>query len=845
MNAGLFFRTLHRESRGERRRLLFFAACLGIGVGAVVAVAGLAASLDGAIRSEARPLLAADLVISSSRPMTPQLLRAIDALPDIERAELREMPTLVAALGPEGPGRSRLVELKAVDGAYPFYGKLELEPAQPLTSLLAEDAVLVGPELLPMLEAKVGDTLKIGTGAFHIAGLVRSEPDRLGGAFNFAPRVMVSFAGLERAGLLARGSRVDYRLLLRLDDGNDRSRLAGVAATLKNLAGAGYRVETYTQAQPELRQGLSRVERFLGLVALLSLLAGGLGVGQTVSAWLAGRMEAIAVLKCLGLTPREILAIYVGQTALLGLLGSLFGVVLGVGILAVVPRFFADLIPTGAVSIVQPTAILRGLALGAGVALVFSLPPLARVLRVPPARVLRRDVDPPPPSRWARVLLAGSLAAGLVLLATAQSGSFRDGALFTAGLAVVAGLLALAAWALTRWARRFRDLADSRSITLTHGLAALARPGAATLSAIVALGLGVLVVLGMSLVESQLTERLRTQLPKKAPTVFLVDVQPDQWPGVQEILAANGATDVESVAIVTARIGAIDGTPADQLAAAAKENPERRWALRREQRMTYLAKLPEDNLVVEGSLWSDPAAAEVSVEKEFAAELGLQLGSKVTFDIQGVPVECVVTSIRTVDWQTFRFNFYFIVEPGVLEQAPQMRAAVAHLPDANVQALQDAIFARYPNVGLLNVRAILSRIAGILDRIGLGVRFVGAFTVLAGIGILAGAIAASSARRGREVALLKTLGMTRRGVVALFALEYALIGLTAAAIGTAGAGVLAWTVITRGMDLEWTSDPWRFAFALAGATALAVLAGLAASARPLAMRPIEVLRGES
>jgi putative ABC transport system permease protein len=418
---------------------------------------------------------------------------------------------------------------------------------------------------------------------------------------------------------------------------------------------------------------------------------------------------------------------------------------------------------------------------------------------------------------------------------------------------VLAGAALLISWLVRRLPR---ESLPGR-IWMRHGLAALARPGAGTVSAIVALGLGVLVVLGMSLVERRLSSQLATAIPADAPSAFLIDIQPDQWTGVHEILLKQGgASRVDSVPVIMARISAIDGRAIEQLAAQAKARREqekkdgedregaRRWALTREQRLTYLKELPADNRIVEGKLWNDPTRSEVSVEKEFADDLGLHLGSTMRFDVQGVPLELTVTSLRTVDWQTFGINFFLVVEPGVLEKAPQLRLAAARLPRGSEQKVQDALAASYPNVTLIRVREVLEKIAGVLARIGVGIRFLGGFTVLAGIAILGGAVSAGSARRGREVALLKTLGMTRPGVAGAFAVEYALIGLVAGLIGAAGAVVLAYMVVTRGFELPWELQSLPVAVALAGAVLLAVLAGLAASSRALERRPIEVLRAE-
>jgi putative ABC transport system permease protein len=468
-------------------------------------------------------------------------------------------------------------------------------------------------------------------------------------------------------------------------------------------------------------------------------------------------------------------------------------------------------------------------------------------------------------------------------MASVQANSWDLGARFTGGVSLAAALLAGAALLVSRGVRRIQPSVSShvRSLWLRHGLASLARPGAAAMSAIVALGLGVLVVVAMSLVERRLTAELSAELPTNAPTAFLIDIQPAQWPGVEALLHKAGALHIDSVPVVMGRLSAIDGKSVEEMARAEEAEMEkaregdggksaepstersrerrrggfggsrergpggrRRWALSREQRLTYMRELPKDNVVVAGALWSDPDHAEVSVEQEFAENLGIGLGSTLRFDVQGVPVDLKVTSLRTVDWKTFGINFFLVVEPGVLDAAPQQRLAAVLLPKGGEQRVQDLLAASYPNITVLRIREILEKIVKVMDRIGLGIRFLGGFTVLAGIAILAGAVSAGSARRGREVALLKTLGMTRRGVAGAFAVEYALIGLVAAAIGAGGGYVLAWGVITRGFELPWEIHPWPLVVALLAGVSLTVVAGLAASLRALERRPIEVLRAE-
>ncbi len=580
MTARFFFNSLARESRGARGRLIFFMACLSVGVAAVVAVAGMSASLDEGIRVEARQLLAADLAIEGRRPIPRDLDLAAAGLAGTKRTDVQEMVTV--ALGPPRaggqPGSSQLVELKVLDGDYPFYGTLDLRPQRPLRELLAPDTVVVGSELLATLHLKQGDVLRIGGAPFRIAGVVLSEPDRVSVSMTLGPRAFLSAPGMARTSLNARGSRIGHKALLKLPDGFPGESIASAKERLEAVLqdSSYYRIETFKEAQPALRRSIDRVDRFLGLVALLSLFVGGIGVAQSVRAWLASRLDAIAILKCLGMRPREILPLYLGQTALLGLAGSTVGIVLGAALQLALPSLFPDLIPAELIRPWQPTALLRGLVLGVGVAVMFSLPSLAAVLRVPPARVLRRDAEPLPSHRWASALTMLALGVGIWVMASLQSRSMDLGSRFTGGVILVTAALSGAALLASWLVRRLPRESLPGRVWMRHGVAAIARPGASTVSAIVALGLGVLVVLGMSLVERRLSTQLATAIPKNAPSAFLIDVQPDQWPGVRRILEEQGATQIDSVPVIMARLAVIDGQSVEQLAAAAEARRKRR-----------------------------------------------------------------------------------------------------------------------------------------------------------------------------------------------------------------------------------------------------------------------------
>ncbi|MEO6711199.1 MAG: FtsX-like permease family protein, partial [Planctomycetota bacterium] len=542
----------------------------------------------------------------------------------------------------------------------------------------------------------------------------------------------------------------------------------------------------------------------------------------------------------LGMTSAEIFGLYAAQTALLALTGSVFGALLGIGAEWIVVSMFRDFVPGQHFDLVQPAALARGVCLGLAVALLFSLSPLFATLAVPPARVLRRSAEPLPTRRGLNLALAVALLAGVLAAAWAQSSSLTFAAIFTASLLAAAGVLFSAAYGLVSLcARPWRE---RQPLALRHGIAALARPGAGTLGAIVSLGLGVLVVLQIQLVHSELAHELGGELPRGAPTVFLVDVQTAQWDSVRALLESQGATEIDSAPVVVARLARVDGKSVEELARERESEPGSKWTLTREQRLTYGAELPKENQLIAGSLWNDPSRAEISLEEDFAESLGAKIGSTLVFNVQGVDIDVLVTSLRKIDWRTFGLNFFLLVEPGVLENAPQFRVASARVGRANEDSLQDALVAGFPNVTVLRIREILEKLASVLQKVGAGVSLLGWCSVLSGAAILLGAIGASAARRSREVALFKTLGLTRGAVARIYLVEHGLVGLVAGVIGALGANALAFAAIRYGMDLDWHFDPLANLIALASTTLLAALAGLSASLKPLLVSPTESLR---
>ncbi|MYA07109.1 MAG: FtsX-like permease family protein [Holophagales bacterium] len=846
-----------RELRGSLGRVWVWVACLSVGVGAVVSVAGLASSVDGAIRGEARKLLAADLAFRSRGPIPEHVLETIDRVPGAVRAEVREMAAMVgrasppaaspAEVGGEGPS-SLLAELKAVSGGYPFYGELVTEPPLPAgaspADVLGDHSALVSPEALSRLGLEVGDDLRVGGRTLRIIGSLEGEPDRLPAGFAFGPRVVVGVAAQEAARIFPFAGFGGYRVLVRLPGEHSLEELETRANALRGEIddNAAVRVETYADAQPGIREDLERLSRYLGLVALLSLLVGGVGVAQGIRAWLTQRLDALAVLKCLGARPRDLMRTYVVQAVLLGLVAGVIGGVAGLLSILLVPAILGGALPVEAVSIWQPWAFGRGVALGIGVSTAFSAPALLVVLRAPPVRVFRSGAEPLPGSRLASALSVFAVGAGVAGSTALQAGSLWLALRFMGAVVAAVVALILAALALRSLARFLAP--RCRSSWLRYGVAALSRPESGTLAASVALGMGLMVLLAMFVVQGHLHDELAAGLPEEAPSAFLLNVPATGWGDLAGLLERQGARRVQSAPVVMARVRAIDGVPV-----AERLNERNRWALRRQLRLTFLDELPADNVILEASgpatalrPWVDPALGEVSVEQDFAETIGVSVGSTIDLEVGGRETRITVTSLRRVDWEGFGINFFLVVEPAVLDWAPHTRLAAAWLPQEREQRIQDEIYVAYPGVAVVRIREVLQKVVDLVSDLQVGVRVLGSFTVAAALLTLAGAVAASSARRGREAALLKTIGSTRFDVLRAFAAEYVLVGLSAAVVAAVLGSAAAWWLVTRELELVWSFRPWAVFGALVAGSLLSLGTGLLASVGALQRPPIDSLR---
>ena len=844
-----------REARGSRRRGLLIVVAIAIGVSALVAINSFTENLRASVRREARSLLGADLVIGSAGPLSD---RAEALVEEARRstsppADVARIVTFGAMALTPGGKSTRLVQVRGIDPGYPFYGRVETSPAGEWAELAGKGGAIVDGALLTMLGARVGDELQLGEARFVLRATIRDMPGDVGVASALGPRVFVPRASLNATKLLTFGSRARYEAALRLPTGADADRIA--SRLRAPLSAERASVRTVSEDQKRLTESLTRFGNFLALVALVALLLGGLGVASAVHVFIKRRMTTIAVLRCLGASAGVLLAAYLLQAVVVGLLGSLLGAALGAAVQLALPRLLAGVLPVDVAWSLSWRSIAGGVAVGVWVAVVFALLPILGVRDVSPLAVLRRDYEETRPRRRdpLRLLAALALGASLAGLSVVQAGRVAAGLAFALGVAVALALLALSALLLVRGLRRF--FPSGLPYLYRQGLANLYRPANQTLMVVLALGFGVFLLSTLLLVQHNLLRDLRVDRGESRPNLAFFDVQPDQREDVEARVRAAGPLTSPVVPIVPMRIQSLKGRLASELLSIEddKQRPER-WALRREYRSSYRDAPGEAEKVVAGAWWRPGAWKEramgdepvpVALEANLARELRLAVGDEVEWDVQGVTLRSRVAALRDVQWVRFSPNFFVVFPEGPLDAAPKSFVVLARVEDeARRAALQRRIVEAHPNVSTLDLAQVQRAIESVLDKVVLGVRFMALFSVAAGALVLAGAVASSRQQRVREGALLRTLGATRSQLVRILLAEYVVLGALAAATAILLSTVAAWALVRFVFEGKFALPGPSLLALVLGIVGLTILVGLSGSTEVWRRPPLEVLRAE-
>jgi putative ABC transport system permease protein len=849
---GTVFRMAWRESRASRRRLLLFGSAISIGVATLVAIASFTANLEDAVHRQARELLGADLVLTSRRAFTPRIEQLLDSLGShgVVVARRTQLNSMAFVRRTEG---TRLVEVRGVGGGFPFYGRVQTSPPGRWAALDTGHVAIVDTSLLVQLGARVGDTLELGRRSFTIAGVASDVPGRLGGGFEgFVPQVYVPVGDVAGTGLVVFGSRVSYQALLKLDGEKAARRIDGSHKRIFEQERVNSRTAGDTESN--ISDALRQLSSFLQFVGLIALLLGGIGVASGIGAFVAGKLDTIAVLRCLGASRPMVFGIYLVQAAALGLVAAAAGSALGVAVQFLLPVVLEGVLPLDVRVRLEPAAILAGLGIGLGVAILFALRPLLEVRLVSPLQALRRPFESDVaagPRDPLRLVAFGALAAGVLALAMGQADQPRVGLGFAVAIGLSIGTLALAArlviW-LARRASRVEAAGARWPYVIRQGVANLYRPRNQTRTVVIALGFGVALLATLYIVQANLLGQVQFSLlaTRGRPNLVFLDVQPDQDAGVASLVASSGHPVLEQVPIVPMRIAAINGRTAADMLKDPKVRPPSPWALRREFRSTYRDTATASERLVRGAWWHGRGPGPpypVSLTTDIAQELRVRIGDQIDWTVQGTTVPTRVVALREVDWARFEPNFFAVFSSAALEKAPHSSVVLTRGDDAAARArLQRAVSERFPNVTSLDVTLVQATVERVFRRVSLAIRFMAAFSLATGALVLLGAVAAGRLERIREGALLKTLGATRRQLSRILLAEYVVLGLLAGLVGVGLSVGGGWAMTHFVFDLKFALPAAPLLVVLAVTAGLVSAVGLAASREVFAKTAMEVLR---
>ena len=833
------WRMAWRDSRSQRIRLAVFSLAIVSGIAALTAIHSMKASVQTGIETQAKSLLGSDLQISSRQPISAEDVAKLTALAtrfshETSFSSMLYFPTADAA---------KLVQVRGLDGDYPFYGKVETTPADAWQRLRSEPGILLEPALLDQFQAKIGDRLKLGAIELTVIGVVDKPAPRSNRFSGFAPEVYVRRADLAQTGLLGTSSLGFHLLHLELPADVDGRKTK--EAIRKNYPEASWRLETPDERRENLGDALDNFQQFLGIIALSSLVLGAIGVAGAVHSHVSRRVPTIAILRCLGCPGHLAFGIYFVQAGVLGFVGALLGAAVGIALHTGVLVAFQQSLPIAVSASPEWLVVAQTTAAGFAVCCGFALLPLLQIRRISPAATLRDGavLEGKKGGFFRALPVYLVLIALLVLLSVLNDSSWKRSLALTAGLGVAFGTLFGVARALMAFTRRI--VRQGWPYLLRQGISNLYRPRNQTLLFLLSLGLGTFLLMTILLAGNLLKERLSISQTATSPNIYLVDVQPDQVAGVTSLLAEKKLPLLESAPMVAMRIESVRGVPVHELA---RQNKIPKWVARREFRSTYRETMNATETLIAGE-WltriADPdGPVPLSLEEKLGKDLGVALGDEITLDVQGVPVRARVSSFRKVDWSRFNLNFFMVFTPGVLEDAPGFNVITTRVGSGVSSGdLQRDLVKQFPNVSAIDLTLILETVRSILSQISKVVSVLAAFTLLAGLPILIGTMFNGRDMRLRESVLLRTLGASSRQVQTILLIEYATLGVLSALTGLVLA-VAANAALAVGVfkASPWP-DPVLLLSAFAVTTGVSVISGLLLGRGVSKHPPLEILRG--
>jgi putative ABC transport system permease protein len=814
------WRVCRRELRGGLSGFRIFLACLALGVGSIAAVGNVSESVLSALERDGRKLLGGDVELRlTHQEATGDQIDWLRA--NTERiAELATMRTTAY-----GPDQRRLVELKAVDDAYPLFGEMELADGVPFDGILDQKDGVWGAVteagLLERLHINVGDTVALGDIDVQIRGVIATEPDKAVGFFNFGPRLMVSMGGLMDTGLVQPGSLIRYYYALDINDNETptafRERLE------ERFEDAGWRIRDTANANPGLKRFIERLTLFLTLVGLSALLVGGIGVANAVRSHIESKTSVIATLKSIGASHGLVLRIYFLQILVLALIGIAIGLLIGAVTPALIAPILSGRLPIDVTLGPALPSLIIATSFGVLTTLVFALPSLLRAREIPAARLFRSSAglfNGSPVRKRDLPYIGVPLA--LLLILTVLTATDKAIALgFIGGSAAAVVIFTFAGLGIVSLSKR---LITGRSAFSRLALANLHRPGASTVPVALSLGLGLTLLVTISGIEGNLDNEINENLPDSAPAFFFLDIRPDQIEQFRtQLLAQDNVSDVEQTPMLRGRVTAVDGVNSNDVGPG-----DDRWFLRGDRGLTFAATPPPETKLVRGEWWpadyNDASKPLVSISADIGQAFDLEPGDTLTINVLGRDITAEIANWREIEWQSLRMNFAMVFSPGLIDKAPYSLIATAHMPRDMEEPVDRMIGLDFPNVSAIRVREALEAANAILAGIGTALNATSMIAIVAGVLVLGGAVAAGRRKRIYDAVVLKTLGATRANILYAYALEYGILGLATGVIAALVGSVAAWSVLVLIMEANWVLLPMT----IIGPIAIGLFATLAA-----------------
>ena len=828
-----------RDSRRSRSRLFLFVSSIILGVAALVAIQTFKENLQIDIDKQASTMLGADLVFESNRPFSENIIQLMDSLGGDQS---RELSFASMVYFPNTAG-TRLVQVRALEGTFPYYGEIETQPEQAATSFQSRRDALVDQTLLLQFESAPGDSVRVGSLSFGISGSLLKVPGQTGITATAAPPVYIPMAYLDATGLIKKGSRIKHYRYFKFNDGRDIETLVAEIEDELDLEDVDY--ETVESTKEDLGESFDNLTQFLSLVSFAALLLGCIGVASSVHIYVKEKISIIAILRCIGASGAQAFYIYLIQILTMGVIGSILGATLGSVLQLVLPIIFSDFLPLEVSLSISFPAILTGIFIGISISLLFALLPLLGVRNVSPFQVLRMGFEKPSPTGWQTWLVGLLIFAFIVVFSFLQGiGGWLQALYFTLGLTAAFGLLGLLAKLVVWLLKRFTP--QNASYLIKQGLANLHRPMNQTMILIVSIGLGTALIATMYFIQQLLLSQVSFSSRGDQPNMVLFDIQTEQTDSIRQLTIDHQLPVVQEVPIVTIQLLEINGNNKQKAFEDSTLNHPM-WAYNREYRVTYRDHLIDSEKVVDGNWQGEPVndSIFVSMDEGFADRINVNIGDEMLFNVQGAQIKAYLGSTREIQWNRVQTNFILVFPTGILEQAPQFHVLMTKVGSEQASAdFQRAVVQQFPNISIIDLTLILKTVNSILDKVAFVIRFMALFSIVTGLIVFISSVIISKFQRVRESVLLRTLGAKRNQVLTINALEYFFLGSLASAAGIILSLVFTWILAYYNFDSTFVPKPWPLLILYLTITGITVVIGIANSREVLNKPPLEVLRSE-